>query len=61
MILFLLYSTSTTIAHQYEQGTSYSTYCTSVHRAGGVPVFTRRVLKRGVRGGFPPWLGRGGV
>ena len=22
---------------------------------------TRRVLKRGVRGGFPPWLGRGGV
>ena len=59
MILFLLYSTSTrtTIAHQYELQ-----YCTTVqyNRAGGVPVFTRRVLKRGVRGGFPPWLGRGG-
>ena len=62
MILFLLYSTSTrtTIAHQYELQ-----YCTTVqyeyNRAGGVSVFTRRVLKRGVRGGFPPWLGRGGV
>ena len=61
MILFLLYSTSTstrtTIAHQYELQ-----YCTTVqyNRAGGVSVFTRRVLKRGVRGGFPPWLGRGG-
>ena len=59
MILFLLYSTSTrtTIAHQYELQ-----YCTTVqyNRAGGVPVFTWRVLKRGVRGGFPPWLGRGG-
>ena len=47
----------TTIAHQYEL--QYSTVL-QYNRADGVPVFTRRVLKRGVRGGFPPWLGRGG-
>ena len=61
MILFLQYEYRTTIAHQYSTGDSTVQYNRAL-RAGAVPVFTsRRVLKRGVRGGFPPWLGRGGV